>query len=113
LRDKVERGTLHVTVKHRLRGASSSYRLDEALLEQFARALERVHVKLGWTSVDQHPLDLGAIAQLPGVVAADEGAEGDLDAFWERLRPVLDEALARLVAMRREEGRGIATELKT
>src|SRR5256885_191760 len=84
-------------------------KLDEALLEQFARALERVHVKLGWTSVDQHPLDLAAIAQLPGVVAADEGAEGDLDAFWERLRPVLDEALARLVAMRREEGRGIAT----
>jgi uncharacterized protein (TIGR00255 family) len=109
VRERIERGTLHVTIKHRQRGASSAYRLDERLLKHYALVLDKVSRELQW----QGPIDMAQVAQLPGVVSQEESLEGDLEAFWERLRPVLDEALERLVSMRREEGSGIAQNLRS
>jgi uncharacterized protein (TIGR00255 family) len=111
VRERIERGTIHVTIKHRLHGASSSYRLDKTLLKQYAKEILETAGELGWPYHPNHPIDLVEIAQLPGVVTSAEPLESDLDAFWERLRPALDEAVDRLTEMRREEGRGIGREL--
>lgn len=107
VRERVERGTLHVTIKHRQRGAASHYRMDEALLKHYAQVIDKAGRELQWSSA----VDLANIAALPGVVTQEEGVGADLDAFWDRLRPALDEAIAALLKMRREEGAGIGHEL--
>ncbi len=107
VRERVERGTVYVTVKHRRVGGASSYRLDEALLETYARKLRKVEKKLKGVS----RFNLADVAQLEGVVVSADALEGDLESFWERLRAPLDEAIDQLIAMRREEGKGIAKDL--
>ncbi|HZU95731.1 MAG TPA: YicC/YloC family endoribonuclease [Planctomycetota bacterium] len=107
VRERVERGTVYVTVKHRRVGGGSSYRLDEALLETYARKLRKVEKKLKGVS----RFSLAEVAQLEGVVVSADALEGDLDAFWERLRVPLDEAIDQLIAMRKEEGKGITRDL--
>src|SRR5579871_2075333 len=108
VRERVSRGTVYVTIRHRRRGGSAAYRLDEVLLRTYAKKLVALAKEFGEGAAD---FDLAQVALLPGVVTADGSLEGDLESFWERLRAPLDEAIDRFAAMRREEGRGIALTL--
>ncbi|MBI3726143.1 YicC family protein [bacterium] len=108
VREKISRGTIYVTVRHRRRGGSAAFRLDEALLRTYTKKLMALGKEFGEGAAD---FDVAQVALLPGVVTAEDALEGDLESFWERLRAPLDEAIERLGAMRREEGQGIARTL--
>jgi uncharacterized protein (TIGR00255 family) len=108
VRERIARGTVYVSVKHRRHGDASPYRLDEELLKKIAEQLSKLQSQLAWAGPK---FNLAEVAALPGVMSSDEGFEGDLDAFWERLRAPLDEALDQLLAMRRKEGEGIGRDL--
>lgn len=109
VRERIDRGTVYVTVKHRRRGGGAAHRLDEKLLCAFFERLLELDKELRGAS--EPNFTLAHVAALPGVVTTDESLEDDLDAFWERLRAPLDQAIDQLIAMRREEGKGIAKDL--
>src|SRR5687768_15014126 len=70
VRERVDRGTVYVTVKHRRRGGSSSYRLDEALLKSYTTKLREVAKTFGCN--DLGDFDLAQVALLPGVISMDD-----------------------------------------
>jgi uncharacterized protein (TIGR00255 family) len=107
VRERIDRGTIYVGIKHRRRGGASHYKLDEDLLRKYMKTLSGLSKEHGGHGV----IDVTKAALLPGVVSVEDTLEDDLEAFWERLRPPLDQALDQLLAMRLEEGRGIAKEL--
>lgn len=108
IRERIARGTLYVTVKHRRRGGGMVHRLDEQLLKTYSERLRGVAKEIG----SGGDFNLAQVALLPGVVSVEDALSDDTEAFWERLRAPLDEALDHLVAMRREEGKAIARELE-
>lgn len=109
VRDRVNRGTVYVTVKHRRRGGETSHRLDEKLLAKWFQALQVMEKDL--TGAPHAAFNVAQVAALPGVITTEESVEDDLEAFWERLKAPLDQAVDQLIAMRREEGKGIAKDL--
>ncbi len=111
IRERVARGTIYVTVKHRRRGGAAAHRLDESLLCTLFNRLQELEKELIGSS--QPTFTIAHVAALPGVVTQEDTLEDNLDAFWERLRAPLDEAIDQLVAMRREEGKGITRSLVT
>ncbi len=113
VRETIDRGTIYVNVKHRRRGGSTAYKLDQTLLKAYVEQLRDVEKALLPTGARPAPFTLAEAAALPGVVSLDDALEGDLEAFWERLKAPLDEAIRDLVAMRREEGKGIAHDLES
>ncbi len=110
VRERVARGTVYVTVKHRRRGGSASHRLDEKLLCKWFEALTELEKEL--TGGAERAFNIAEVAALPGVVTQEESLEDDLDAFWERLKAPLDQAVDQLIAMRKQEGLGIGKELE-
>lgn len=108
LRERLARGTVHVTIRHVRRGGAGRYKIDEDALRRYADTLERVRLEL----IYPQPFTMAEVAMLPGVVHDTEEAQNDLDSFWDALRPALDSAIDGLVAMRHEEGKGIARELE-
>ncbi|HEY7327067.1 MAG TPA: DUF1732 domain-containing protein, partial [Gemmataceae bacterium] len=60
---------------------------------------------------DQWPTLLSQVLALPGVVPEPAAAAWNMDAEWPIMEKVLEQALDRLQAMRREEGRAMAQEL--
>jgi len=110
IRERIDRGTIYVTVKHRRRGGAAAHRLDEKLLCTLFERLQELERELIGTA--QPSFTIAHVAALPGVVTNEDTLEDDLDAFWERLRAPLDAAVDQLVGMRREEGKGIARDLE-
>jgi uncharacterized protein (TIGR00255 family) len=110
VRERVDRGTVYVTVKHRRRGGAAAHRLDERLLCTLFARLQELEKEL--VGAPQPTFTIAHVAALPGVVTTEDTLEDDLEAFWGRLRAPLDEAIDQLIAMRREEGHGIARSLE-
>src|SRR2546423_4809444 len=65
LRERIDRGTVYVTIKHRRRGGSLAHRLDEDLLRRYAKRLREIGSELGDPGLGD--LDLAQIALLPGL----------------------------------------------
>ncbi len=106
VRAKVKRGTLQIQLQVRRRPRPEDFRLNLFALKTYAAQLKSLEQELG------AGLPLGAVLSLPGIVAEPEsGAVSVLD-DWAALEPVLTAALANLQAMRQEEGRAMAAELK-
>lgn len=114
VRERIARGTVHVSIRHVRRGGVARYRIDEELLARYAATLlERSGALQAPAPFGLSMFNLAEVAALPGVIVERDEAQGDLEAFWARVRPPLDAALDALVAMRREEGRSIARDLES
>jgi uncharacterized protein (TIGR00255 family) len=108
IRERVARGTIHVTVRHTRKSGSAAYRIDEALLRSYAGSLRRVE-----REVSCAPSSLAQVALLPGVVSQGDDVTRDLSACFLALKPALDAALDALAAMRRAEGASLAREIES
>ncbi|MEZ0227568.1 MAG: YicC/YloC family endoribonuclease, partial [Planctomycetota bacterium] len=76
VRERVARGTVYVTVKHRRRGGAAAHRLDEKLLCKFFEALQELEKEL--TGGAERKFNIAEVAALPGVVTTEESLEDDL-----------------------------------
>lgn len=90
------------------------------------RAPERVHLKVDMEVARKYrdaAVTLADELELPGEVSVDfllrlpdvlyeEEEELDAERFWKQLSPLLDGALDRVVAMRREEGSSLARDIR-
>ncbi len=83
-----------------------SLRLNLGLAEEYYASLKKIAETLG---VENRVTAL-QIANLPEVLKLSEESEDD-DALWERLQPVLEEALQHFVANRELEGANLQADL--
>src|SRR5277367_5645853 len=66
IRERIDRGTIYVTVKHRRRGGAAAHRLDEKLLCTLFERLQELERELIGTA--QPSFTIAHVAALPGVV---------------------------------------------
>ncbi len=106
IRRTVKRGTLHLTVRaDRQRGDSSST-LNTAVLAGYLRQIQAAIPAATDTSVI-----VAALLSLPGVAPESGGRTAAPEDEWPLVEKVLIDALAKLDAVRRDEGRAMADEL--
>lgn len=110
IRKSVKRGTVQVQLRATRKSAAGDFRLNTAALGGYvAQAVEAA--KAGdWPDGCLQAVLSGALA-LPGVVPESAAGSANLEADWPTVERVLEDALARLQAMRREEGGRMAHEL--
>jgi uncharacterized protein (TIGR00255 family) len=107
IRRTVRRGTIQVGLRAERQYAPQDYRINPTALRSYLLQLRQVGAELG---LGGEAL-LGQVLALPGVVPEAAYAASDLEGEWPLVERVLGEALARLQAMRQEEGRAMAAEL--
>ncbi|BAS27431.1 YicC/YloC family endoribonuclease [Limnochorda pilosa] len=108
---RLARGRVEVTVDLRagdaqaaVGGQPASVRVNHTLLRAYREAIRQVAGSEGDASLD-------FLLQQPGVLTVNE-APPDLDLLWRELQPVLDEALDRLIEMRRREGERLGQDVR-
>jgi uncharacterized protein (TIGR00255 family) len=105
IRKRVRRGTLQVHVHVERQYAPGDFRINSEALRSY---LEQLRL-LGLGATPEALL--GQVLSLPGVVPEPGSATASLQDDWPFFERVLEQALARLQAMRQDEGRAMAQEL--
>jgi len=106
LKEKISRGHVDLTLTLERSGAAG-FAVDRALVRGYLEAFRALAKE---AALAAEP-DLNAILRIPGVLQ-DGGAQGLGTELEAAAAATLDEAIAQLNAMRAEEGRGIARELR-
>ncbi len=109
VRRTVRRGTVQVHLRCQRQPSPQDYQINVAALRSYVGQLRHLAEDLGLRDRGE-----GLLAQalaLPGVVPEPGTASLSLEEDWPLFERVLEQALARLQAMRQEEGRAMAQEL--
>ena len=109
VRRHVRRGTLHVHVRVERQGQSAAPTLNAAVLADY---LKQIRLACDEAGAPEYAAALasGALA-LPGVAPETRHGGAPPDDEWPVVEKTLDAALAKLNAMRRDEGKAMAAEL--
>jgi len=105
VREKVRRGTVHVSLRIDRPRRPEDYRVNVVALASYRDQLQ------GLRGSDERPVDLAQLLVLPGVVDESRSEEQGPDQDWPEIAKVVGEALSRLEAARAQEGRAMAVEL--
>ncbi|MGE0758603.1 MAG: YicC/YloC family endoribonuclease [Pirellulaceae bacterium] len=107
VRQSVRRGTVQVDVRINRDAAPDEFRLNEVALASYLRQLDGVRQRLQLDA----SIRLEQLLTLPGVVEEHVSAPTDADDVWPLVAQALEESLAGLARMRREEGKAMASDL--
>jgi uncharacterized protein (TIGR00255 family) len=109
VRRVVRRGTIQVHLRCQRQFSSQDFQINAVALESYLRQLRELASRLELAEPGQTLL--AQVLALPGVVPEPATAAFQMEEEWPRIEQVLGQALARLQAMRLEEGRAMAQEL--
>ncbi len=109
IRRTVHRGTLQVHLRVDRQAAPQDFRINAVALGSYIEQVRTATEKLGLHDLRQALL--GQVLALPGVVPEVGQSASHLQDDWPVLEKVLLAALAKLQAMRLEEGKAMAQEL--
>lgn len=109
IRAQVRRGTVQVHLHSERQYAPADFRVNATALRSYLGQLRSVAAELGLR--DQGDALLGQVLALPGVVPEPGSTQEGVADQWPLVERVLNNALAKLQAMRQEEGRAMAQEL--
>jgi uncharacterized protein (TIGR00255 family) len=109
IRRSVKRGTIQVHLRCQRQFSPQDFQINAAALRSYVNQLQGLRKELGLADVGQ--VLLAQVLTLPGVVAEPATATFRLEEEWPILEGVLEKAIDKLQAMRREEGRAMAQEL--
>jgi uncharacterized protein (TIGR00255 family) len=109
IRRTVRRGSLQVHLRFERKAAPQDFRINAVALASYVEQLRAACKQIGLP--DRSDQILAAILTLPGVVAKPGNVGEHLHEDWPLIERTLEEAVARLQAMRQEEGRAMAQEL--
>lgn len=108
IRSHVRRGSVAVQVRVDRDGRGSGLRLNAAALREYKRQVIEACEGLDSAAVNAV---LSGLLSLPGVAPEAADNSGAWEAEWPTVAAVLGDALGRLDAARRDEGRAMAAEL--
>lgn len=106
VRGRLTRGAVHVTVRAAGSLESGGPQVDVELLKRLHAALTGAARDLG-----AEPPRIGEVALLPGVIREDVARDAAQE-VWPTLERLANAAIDGLEAMRRQEGQGIADDLR-
>ena len=106
LRDRVQRGTVTLSLQMRLPDDQAACRLNTAVLDSYLNQLRPVEVEAN----PMLRIDLATLLQLPGV-CEPPSVDELLEATHEGMFEVIGRALDALAEMRRKEGRVLQDDL--
>jgi uncharacterized protein (TIGR00255 family) len=109
IRKTVRRGTVQVHLRCQRQAAAGDFQINAAALRGYVGQLRLLCEELGLR--DRGEVLLAQVLALPGVVPEPGVMNLRLEDEWPVVERVLEQALARLQAMRQEEGRAMAQEL--
>jgi uncharacterized protein (TIGR00255 family) len=109
VRRTVKRGTIQVHLRCQRQFAAQDFQVNATALRSYVTQVRGLAEQLGLA--DGGTSLLPQVLALPGVVPEPASVSLKLDDEWPILERVLEQALARLQAMRQEEGRAMAQEL--
>src|SRR5690242_13847839 len=109
IRRTVRRGTVQVHLRCQRQPSPQDYQINGPALRSYVGQLRHLAEDLGLR--DRGDALLAQVLALPGVVPEPGTASLSLEEDWPLFERVLEQALARLQAMRQEEGRAMAQEL--
>jgi uncharacterized protein (TIGR00255 family) len=109
IRRSVKRGTLQVQLRCERQAEAQDFRIDPVAVASYLQQLRSLGQQLGLREPGETLL--GHVLQLPGVVPESGTRSFHLHDDWPIIERVLGEALERLQAMRRDEGKAMAQEL--
>jgi len=108
VRDRIERGTVDIQFHSNLLEENpSSIYVDDRLVEYYADQYRRIRAEFDVEGT----MDVSRILSLPGVVRKRPDSKLD-ESMKSLFTEVLDQALDRLIEMRKEEGSTIADDLR-
>jgi uncharacterized protein (TIGR00255 family) len=107
VRQQVKRGTVQINLRVDKSKSPEHFRLNVAALTSYREQLEKLYARWGITE----PVSLERLLVLPGVVDETQVAPEEIREDWPLIARTLEEALARLGAMRSQEGRAMADDL--
>ena len=102
LRKHVRRGTIQVQLQIYRQSTVDDYQIDEVVLQGYRDQLRAM--------ADEPSID--TLLTLPGVVVEKTAGADDAEQIWEQVREVVEQAQARLQAMRADEGRAMSADLR-
>lgn len=105
LRARLTRGSVSLRVHFRDLSESAAQSLNVGAIRQYFEQLRPIGQGDGWT------VDLATLALLPGVVQPRELTDSQREAHAAAVMKLAEEALERLMEMRRAEGRLLAEDL--
>jgi uncharacterized protein (TIGR00255 family) len=108
IRRTVRRGTVQVHLRFERQYAPQDYRINAPALRSYVSQLRDICADLGMR--DRGEGLIGHVLTLPGVVPEPGNVVSHLEEEWPLIERVLEEALAKLQAMRQEEGRAMTQE---
>jgi len=106
LRSKIVRGSIAVTVRMTLPDEQAAYRVNVAALGKYVEQIKLMEIEANPTL----RIDLGAMLQLPGVCEPPP-LEDICRRTHGAMMGLVDQALGRLVEMRRQEGQAMKADL--
>jgi uncharacterized protein (TIGR00255 family) len=109
VRRLIRRGTVQVHLRVQRQSAPQDFQVNAVALRAYVDQVRAVAAQLGLP--DSGQTLLSQVLALPGVVPEVVGPSLQLEEEWPIMERVLDQALARLQAMRQEEGRAMAQEM--
>ncbi len=109
LRKHLHRGSIHFSLRMRMVSADAAYEVNVPALERYIENIEIVRPDQADVNLT---VDLGSLLQLPGVTSPREPERLCREA-QQPLMEVIAEAMDNILAMRAEEGKGIARDLDT
>jgi uncharacterized protein (TIGR00255 family) len=109
VRRAVRRGTIQVHLRCQRQFSPQDFQINAAALRSYVSQVRELSKELGLA--DQSGVLLAQALALPGVAPEPATSTFSLEEDWPVLERVLEQALAKLQAMRLEEGRAMAQEL--
>jgi uncharacterized protein (TIGR00255 family) len=109
IRKVVKRGTIQVHLRCQRQFAPQDFQINAVALRSYLGQVKKLSEDLGLRN--QGDALLAQVLALPGVVPEPANAAFRMDEEWPTMERVLDQALTRLQAMRKEEGKAMAREL--
>lgn len=109
IRQRIDRGAVHFTVRFEPRSAADLYEIDEELLRKYVTQVE--HLQREIDRVDDR-IGLRDLLLLPGVVRTQETLRLGRDDLRPAAVEAMEEAVGQVVEMREAEGQSLDADLR-
>jgi uncharacterized protein (TIGR00255 family) len=107
IRERITRGSISCTLRQRTVSADAAQEINIAALEKYLKQLSRI------STDKQVHVDLGSLLTLPGVCEPPEMDDAERERQLKIVSNLVQEAIDRLIEMRRVEGKTIRDDLMT
>ena len=108
IREKINRGTVLVSVNYQSLLQESEYVLNCARLKEYYRLLSDVKKEIG----SREKISVNTLTMLPGVLQKNKNNDEDANALLSICVSLVDDALTKMLHMREIEGRHLEEEIE-